>query len=76
MKKKNWHLSGREVARASNGGIFDEILKDIISKIKYTAVLQDFTKLGRNILWPFVMMKKYNNWTILARLGGRKQTKR
>ena len=50
MKKKNWHLSGREVARASNGGIFDEMLKDIISKIKYTAVLQDLTKLGRNIL--------------------------
>lgn len=46
MKTKNWHLSGREAAMACNGGIFDEILKGIISKIMYTALLENLTKLG------------------------------
>jgi hypothetical protein len=46
MKAKKWHLSGRESASYSNGGILDEISKDTISKIKYTALLQNFLKLG------------------------------
>jgi hypothetical protein len=45
MKRKKWHLSGRELASYENGGILDEISKDTISMIKYTALLQNLPKL-------------------------------
>jgi hypothetical protein len=32
MKRKKWHLSGRELASYENGGILDEISKDTISE--------------------------------------------
>jgi hypothetical protein len=55
---------------------FDEISKDTISKIKYTALSHNLMKLGWNILLPFMNMQKYNNWMIFARLGDKKQTRR
>jgi hypothetical protein len=54
----------------------DEISKDTISKIKYTALSHNLMKLGWNILLPFMNMQKYNNWMIFARLGDKKQTRR
>jgi hypothetical protein len=38
------------------GRQFDEISKDTISKIKYTALLQNLMKLGWNLLCPFIIM--------------------
>ena len=40
------YLSGKEAARHCNGGIFDEISRYTIPKIKYRALLQNFVKLG------------------------------
>ena len=40
------HLSGKEVARHCNGGIFDEISNYTISEIKYPKMLQNSAKLG------------------------------
>jgi hypothetical protein len=44
MKTKKWHLSGREAASHCNAAIFHEILKDKISKIKYTALFPNLMK--------------------------------
>ena len=36
----------RGIAMCCNGGIFDEISKNRVAKIKYPALLQNLTKLG------------------------------
>ena len=46
IKTKEWHLSGEEMATHYNGGIFDNISKDTISKINYLALLRNLMKLG------------------------------
>ena len=44
MKTKKWHLSGREAASHLKWRQFDEISKDTISKIKYTALFKNLMK--------------------------------
>ena len=54
---------------------FDEISKDTISKIKYTALFQKLMKLCWNLLHLSIVVQNYNNWMILARLGDKKHTR-
>ena len=55
---------------------FDEMSKDTISKIKYTALFQIWMKPSLKSSSAIYDYVKVNNWMIFARLGDKKQTRR
>jgi hypothetical protein len=62
MKTNKCHLSGREEASHCNGNMFDEMSKDTISKIKYTASKLDETWLKSSlVIYHYVKVQQLDD---------------